>query len=851
VTNPTIEDARSPFPGTGGESAAILRAIDWSAHPFGDPPGWPEPLKAAIRITLSSRFPMMVHWGPDLTTFYNDAYAPSLGGKHPGNLGRPAREWWDEMWDQLTPIFDPVLAGETIYVENACYTPDRDGAPKEAWFTHCHSPLWDQNGKVAGIFLVVTETTRQVLAERGRQIDEVRNRQIVDSASDFAIIATDLDGQVTRWNAGAERVLGWSEEEMCGNTVERIFTPEDRTVDRGETEMRGARETGRANDERWHLKKTGERFWAQGEMTPLKTEAGDFVGYVKVLRDRTIERLREQRLSLLAQASGGLLSSTDPDAVIDSIFKAGAEALGVDQSYSYVLAEDCQRLRLTHAIGMSDEALQMVPLDKPLCDIVAQSREPLILNDLQANRDERYVLGRAAGITAYAGFPILGRDRLYGVISFASLRQPAFDEEALTFFATLARFLSIGRERLDRESTLSDMAMGLEARVEERTRELMTSEEALRQSQKMDAVGQLTGGVAHDFNNLLTVIRGSVDLLRRDNLTPERRARYIDAIGDTADRAARLTSQLLAFARRQALKPEVLDVEDRISRIVEMLDTVTGSHVHVAVRTSSRQCIVRADASQFETALVNMAVNARDAMNASGTLTISIDGGKTMPPIRGHGGGPGPFVTVQLSDTGVGISNDDLTHIFEPFFTTKEIGKGTGLGLSQVFGFAKQSGGDVDVSSTPGEGTAFTLYLPQAEEGVSIDTVNDSDQDAAEGAGLCVLVVEDNVDVGRFSTQALEDFGYRTVWVTSAEEALERLSVDGNGFDAVFSDVVMPGMGGIELAKRLAVTLPTMPVVLATGYSHVLAQEVGHGFPLLQKPYSAESLSKILRRTIK
>jgi len=206
--NPQALNPRLPFPATGGECAATLRAIDWSSHPLGDPATWPEPLKTTVRTTLSSRFAMMVHWGPDLVTFYNDAYAVSLGNKHPGHLGQPARDWWPEMWGQLTPIFDRVLAGETVYVEDACYTPDRDGAPKEAWFTHCHSPLWDERGEIAGIFLVVTETTARVLAERERQVDEARNRQIIDSASDFAIIATDLDGKVTRWNAGAERVLG-------------------------------------------------------------------------------------------------------------------------------------------------------------------------------------------------------------------------------------------------------------------------------------------------------------------------------------------------------------------------------------------------------------------------------------------------------------------------------------------------------------------------------------------------------------------------------------------------------------------------------------------------------------------
>lgn len=840
-----------PFPDTGGKCAAVLRSLDWNAHPLGEPQTWPEPLKAAVRIVLTSGFPMMVHWGPELFTFYNDAYVPSLGRKHPGNLGQPAYDWWSEMWDQLAPIFDRVLAGETVTVEDARYTPDRDGASKEAFFNHSHSPLWNTDGKIAGIFLVVTETTRRVMAERGREIEDRRSRQIMDSATDFAIVATDLNGRVTRWTKGAEAILGWTEGEMLGQSAERFFTPEDRSEDRMAFEMNCAIEAGSGNDERWHLRKSGERFWAQGRMTPLRTDGGDLAGFVKVLRDRTAERLREQRITLLGQASSGLLTASDPDAVIDFILRAGTEVLGIEQSYAYVIDPDGKHLSLAHSIGVPEEvqhALQCAPFSGPLCGIVAEKREPLVINNLQSTTVERYAVARASGITAYAGYPIAGRETLFGVISFVSLSHPSFGDEALAFFATLARFLSIGQERFDREAALNDLAISLEQRVADRTRELLISEEALRQSQKMDAVGQLTGGVAHDFNNLLTVIRGSVDLLRRENITAEKRARYIDAIADTSERAAKLTGQLLAFARRQALKPEVFNVHDRLDGIADMLDSVTGNRVKVRTEFTDDACIIRADASQFETALVNIAVNARDAMRGEGTLTITLDCGLSLPAIRGHGESPGPFVAVSLTDTGSGIPADDMARIFEPFFTTKEVGKGTGLGLSQVFGFAKQSGGDVDVTSVERQGTTFTLYLPEAEHGAVIDERHVDSDLSGEGNGLCVLVVEDNIEVGRFSTQVLDDLGYKTVWVASAEEALEKLGADGSGFDVVFSDVVMPGMGGVELAKRLAQTMPAMPIILATGYSHVLAQESAHGFELLPKPYSADQLSRMLRK---
>ncbi|SEN36648.1 PAS domain S-box-containing protein [Methylobacterium sp. UNC300MFChir4.1] len=388
------------------------------------------------------------------------------------------------------------------------------------------------------------------------------------------------------------------------------------------------------------------------------------------------------------------------------------------------------------------------------------------------------------------------------------------------------------------------------AKLQSESAERERVEEALRQSQKLEAVGQLTGGVAHDFNNLLTVIKSSTDLLKRPDLPEERRRRYVEAISDTVDRAAKLTGQLLAFARRQALRPEVFEVGASLRAVAEMLDSVTGARISVLAEIPATPCYIRADLSQFETALINMAVNARDAMGGEGTLTLKLSGDRPMPAIRGHAGSRSTFAAVSLSDTGIGIPADVLPRIFEPFFTTKDIGKGTGLGLSQVFGFAKQSGGDVDVSSSPGHGTTFTLYLPQAEHAPDMSVTPRSEENGLDGASLCVLVVEDNIEVGRFATQILEDLGHKTVWATNAEEALVEIERIPFRFDAVFSDVVMPGMGGIALARELQRRLPDLPVVLTSGYSHVLAQEGVHGFDLIQKPYSVDQLSQTLRKVV-
>ena len=406
------------------------------------------------------------------------------------------------------------------------------------------------------------------------------------------------------------------------------------------------------------------------------------------------------------------------------------------------------------------------------------------------------------------------------------------------------------QEIVEAREVLARSGEELEREVAERTAALLKAEDALRQSQKMEAVGQLTGGVAHDFNNLLTIIRSASDLLRRPDLPEERRRRYVDAIADTVGRASRITGQLLAFARRQALKPEVFDAADRVRAVADMLRTIMGSRTRIATEIACERCLVEADASQFETALVNMAVNARDAMGGAGTLTVRVEGVPRMPPIRGHGGGAGAFVAVSLADTGVGIAPDELARIFEPFFTTKEVGKGTGLGLSQVYGFAKQSGGDVAVESGVGQGTTFTLYLPRVDRGAAPDGATTEAGWAApaeDGRGRRVLVVEDNVEVGAFSTQILQDLGYETTWAANADEALARLD-EGLPVDVVFSDVVMPGMSGVELGQEIRRRRPDLPVVLTSGYSHVLAEEGRHGFELLQKPYAAEELSRVLLR---
>ncbi|MFC5325489.1 ATP-binding protein [Bradyrhizobium oligotrophicum] len=370
------------------------------------------------------------------------------------------------------------------------------------------------------------------------------------------------------------------------------------------------------------------------------------------------------------------------------------------------------------------------------------------------------------------------------------------------------------------------------------------AEEAFRQAQKMEAIGQLTGGVAHDFNNLLTVIRSSADLLRRRQLSPERMRRYVDAISDTADRAAKLTGQLLAFARRTPMERHVFDAAGHIERIEDMLQTVLGAPAEIELDLRSRPLPVDVDVNQFETALVNLVANARDAMNGRGVLTIRCDRAQ----IDGTGGQQ-QFVSIAISDTGCGIAADQIDRIFEPFFTTKGVGRGTGLGLSQVYGFVHQSGGRVLADSELGKGTTLTLLLPLTQKPLGPRERSESSPEVL-AARWNVLVVEDNPEIGEFSTQLLEDLGYRTILARSGTDALRMIDDNPGGFDLVLSDVVMPGMDGVTLGQEIRRRLPMIPIVLNSGYSDVLADGDRHGFSLIHKPYSVDELSRVLRQVM-
>ncbi|SDU93297.1 GAF domain-containing hybrid sensor histidine kinase/response regulator [Pseudomonas mucidolens] len=597
--------------------------------------------------------------------------------------------------------------------------------------------------------------------------------------------------------------------------------------------------------------------------SPIRDSHGAVVGMLDTVTETTNAVFMARRLAVLDAISGAIASATDPASIMAATTEVVAKHLQLSNcAYADMEPdEDSFTIRGNWAAPGSPSIVGHYSLAGfgQLAVSRLQAGEPLIIDDnlLQLPPAEAASF-QALGVTATLCMPLMKDGRLAALMAIHDNKPRQWSSYDLSLLGEVTerswahiervRAAAIVREGL---SALADLNATLEQRVEERTTLLIQTEAALRQSQKLEAIGQLTGGVAHDFNNLLTIIRSSVDFLRSPDLSEERRQRYMNAVADTVERASKLTNQLLAFARRQPLNPEIFDAGQRVRNIGDVLETVTGARIHVQVQLPERSCYIRADSSQFETALINVALNARDAMDGQGTLVLRLEGDRPLPCIRGHGGSKKAFVAISLTDTGTGICSQTFEHIFEPFFTTKGVGKGTGLGLSQVFGFAKQSGGNVDVASVVGEGTVFTLYLPQVEPDAGLDSHAQAVlEPALDRTRRRILIVEDNLEVGRFANQILQDLGYQTVWATHADEALEMVGPDAMAFDGVFSDVVMPGIGGVALAKELRRRRPGLPVILTSGYSEELAKNGYEGFQFLAKPYSADQVSRVLAKAM-
>ena len=379
-----------------------------------------------------------------------------------------------------------------------------------------------------------------------------------------------------------------------------------------------------------------------------------------------------------------------------------------------------------------------------------------------------------------------------------------------------------------------------------RREQLQEARDSMHHAQRMEAIGRLTGGVAHDFNNFLTAIRFSAEFVRRYPDLPASLMRYVGIIIDTTDKAAQLTRQLLAYAKKQPLQPHVFDVRDSLASLRQLFETSVGASVPITYELGPGNCTIFADPGQLESALLNLVINARDAMPSGGQIKISTRVVPDAASITGKPALQGPHVALAVQDTGAGIDRIVLAHVFEPFFTTKGQHENSGLGLSQVQGFVQQSGGDVTVDSVVGKGTVFTLYLPAAQAPIAKREAPAVEAIASIPARREVLLVEDNRMVGEVVAALLRELGQNLTWVVDAEKALDTLEDRGGDFDLALLDLVLPGMNGMDLACQLRDRWPDVRIVLASGYSEAMAGPRAMGFQVMQKPYSIEALTQIL-----
>jgi PAS domain S-box-containing protein len=784
-----------------------------------------DPFAAAVRAT---RMPMIItdprqHDNPIL--FVNDAFCRLTGYDRSEIVGRNCRflQGPDTNREDVARIRLAIAARQKI--EIAIYNYRKDGTP--FWNQLLLAPVNDARGEVAYFFASQYDVTADfaqlsrlkgenavLAAKHAASAERLQFSELVlhmaTAAAEIGVWDYDLMTNTLTWSDRTREMFGLSPGERV--TIDVFFAglhPDDSAGTRAalEAAFDPVRRASYDVEYRTIGPHDGRVRWIAAKGRALFDEGFRCIRAVGTVIDITARKETEERL----RRSEAELRE------LNANLEARVQERTAERDRAWKHSRDLQAvLTVTGIIQASNDAWGRI-LDWRPEDLHGQCHSKV------THPDDHGILGEAFARSLAGGQPsyevrCLHRDGTARWISWV------IAPEGSAVYAS-------GRDITAEKQAASDLAV---------------VQEQLRQSQKLEAVGQLTGGVAHDFNNLLTVIRSSVELLQRPNLPEDRRLRYVCAIADTVTRATKLTGQLLAFARRQTLQPRVFDVVQDVGGLGGMLDTLTGSRIAVETRLSTEACYVDADPTQFDTALVNMAANARDAIDGEGTLTIAVAAVDGIPADRGEPAVSGPFVAVTVADTGSGIPEAHLTHIFEPFYTTKEVGQGTGLGLSQVFGFAKQSGGEVRVASEVGVGTTFVLYLPRVSQ--PAEAPIERAEPVVDGQGAVILVVEDNEEVGAFSTQALSELGYETVWARNAEAALDRLAEAEGGFDVVFSDVVMPGMDGIDLAREIGRRHPGLPVVLASGYSHVLAQKGTSGFQLIHKPYSIEELSRVLRK---
>ncbi|MFD1747425.1 PAS domain-containing protein [Rhizobium helianthi] len=827
------------WPVGGGETGDLIRQFDWSLTSLGPVSQWPHHLRIKVNSIVNSPIPQVLMWGPDHVMLYNDGYMEIAGSYHPRALGARVPDIWPEIWDWNRKILEAGFRGEVQSFRDKVLTLYRHGMAEDVVFDLFYTPIYSEEGRVDGVLCTVLENTEKVLAVRALADSREELRQLTD-AMPILVGYLGHDHVYRFANQGYVDWFGLAPGDVIGRHARSVIGEDYYERRRAMLDRALAGEL--IITDSIIERPDGERRTAEVRYIPRKTADGAVDGIYILIIDINDRKLGElalrrsnDRFRAAMNAVHGVLWTNSPDGRMIGEQPGWASLTGQAQ-------EEYRDYGWADAVHPEDRVASIASWREAVA-----TKSTYIWEHRVRRHDGRY---RTCMIRA---IPVLNAngeiDEWVGVhtdITEQRQAEASLQEHA----ASLERQV---RHRQRAEEQLRQLNETLEARVETEMAERRQAERALQQAQKMEAIGQLTGGVAHDFNNLLQVIQGNLQLLVKDVAGNARAERRVTNALAGVSRGAKLASQLLAFGRRQALEPRVINIARFIHGMDDLLRRSLGEAIEIEVISSGGLWNTYADPTQVENALLNLAINARDAMEGSGKLTVEVgnasldqDYARSHPEVS-----TGQYVMLAVTDTGSGMPPEVLERVFEPFFSTKPEGKGTGLGLSMVYGFVKQSGGHVKIYSEVGQGTTVKIYLPRS--------VADEDREVVVqngpvvGGSETILVVEDDEEVRNTVVETLADLGYRVLTARDAQAGLNVVE-SGLPIDVIFTDVVMPGpMKSREMARRAKERLPNLAILFTSGYTEnsiVHGGILDAGVELLSKPYTREALARRLRHVI-
>ena len=821
---PSRSPAEPSFLTGGGKMAELMRSHDWKKSPLGPPRNWSPTLRATVGLMLPAQAEIVLFWGPDFLALYNDAYAPTIGSKHPRALGRPARESWSELWDDLEPLLRGVFeTGQTFSAKDRPFYIERHGVGETVYFDVSYSAVRESDGKVAGVLCVVSETTARVQAQQQITSERERLAQLFRQAPGFMALLEGPNHVFGFVNPAYQQLIG--HRDVVGHPI-REALPEvisqgffdllNRVYSTGEPyegkaiavtlqRVPGAEPESRILDFVYQPIKN-----VAGSVTGIFVEGTDVTDAVRAEAEL---QASEVQFRSFAQAIPNHFWTSPPNGQLDWFN---------DQVYAYSGMQAGE-------LDGGGWAAMVHPEDLP-------------------EAEQRWQGALSSGEIYEAEFRLKRRD---GAWRWHLARAvPIRDTEG-----RIIRWVGTHTDIEDQKevsAALTDINAALESRVNERTLQLREAEEKLRQAHKMEAVGQLTGGIAHDFNNLLQGISGALDRIQSRIAKGKWNDidRFVKAAMDAANRAAALTHRLLAFSRQQTLDPRPANINHLIAGLDDLIRQTMGPTIEVAVTCADDLWPTKIDVPQLENALLNLCINARDAMPDGGKLAIETANRLLDDAAARERDVPaGEYVSVSVTDTGTGMTPDVMARAFDPFFTTKPLGQGTGLGLSMTYGFVRQSGGQVRIYSEVAHGTAVRLYLPRYVGALENEALPHGGP-MGRGSGETVLVIDDDPTVRMLVTEVLAENSYNILEAADGPSATRLIESDRR-IDLLITDVGLPGgMNGRQIADAARLRRPGLKVLFITGYAENTAIKDGNlepGMAVLAKPFAMSTLGNKIR----